>query len=75
MYEIFKDCGEIDEVLFSSMRYSRGKIYSIVRFYNVQEERVLATKLGNISSGEGRSMQIYQGFKERRPGWVKTLDP
>lgn len=48
MYNIFKDFGEIEEVVIPPKWDKRRKWYSFVRFRNVENERMLATKVDNI---------------------------
>lgn len=48
LYHDFKDLGDIDEVIIPPKRNVRGKRYEFVRFFNVEDVRVLATKLDDI---------------------------
>lgn len=44
MYLIFKDYEEINEVIIPRKNDIRGKIYGFVKFYKVQDEKVMSTK-------------------------------
>lgn len=48
MYEVFQSYGDIDEVVISNKRDSRGRRYGFVRFFGVRDADFLATKLDNI---------------------------
>ncbi|CAI8614976.1 unnamed protein product [Vicia faba] len=51
MYAIFKENGEIDEVIIPPKRDKRGKRFGFVRFFNVADERLMVIKLDNIIIG------------------------
>lgn len=51
----FKELGEIDEVVIPPKREKIDRRYGFVRFFNVKEEKLLATKLDNIVL-EGRKI-------------------
>ncbi|XP_058727198.1 uncharacterized protein LOC131598634 [Vicia villosa] len=51
MYTIFKDFGDIDEVFIPMRKDKRGKWYGFVRFFNMEEARLMAIKLDNIFIG------------------------
>lgn len=48
MYEEFVGYDDVDEVVILIKRGVRGIRYEFVRFFNVLNERILATKLDNI---------------------------
>ncbi|XP_058732793.1 uncharacterized protein LOC131604365 [Vicia villosa] len=48
VYEVFMKMGEIDEVFIPSKRDKRGRRYGFARFFNVKDERLMATKLDNM---------------------------
>lgn len=52
MYSIFKDYGKIDEVVIPLKMDMRGKRYSVARFNNVGDIRVMVKKLDNIVIGK-----------------------
>lgn len=45
IYGVFKKMGEIDEVFILR---KRGRRYGFIRFFNVKDDRLLATKLDNV---------------------------
>lgn len=47
VYE-FKGFEEIDEVIIPPRRDKRGRRFSFVCFYNVEDARLLATKMDNV---------------------------
>lgn len=51
MYEVFDGYGSIDEVIIPKKLDIRGKRYGFVRFFNVEDDRLFAVKLGNIFIG------------------------
>ncbi|XP_058740912.1 polyadenylate-binding protein, cytoplasmic and nuclear-like [Vicia villosa] len=51
LYNVFSEFGEVDEVIIPSKRDVRGKKYGFVRFFDVKEVELLATKLDNIFLG------------------------
>lgn len=48
---MFEEFGEVDEVIIPPKRDVRGKRYGFVRFVEVQNAELLATKLDNIFIG------------------------
>lgn len=48
MYEVFRKFEDIDEVVIPSKRDIRGQRYGFIRFFEVKDARLLATKLDNI---------------------------
>lgn len=48
MYEVFWKFEDIDEVVIPSTRDIRGQRYGFIRFFEVKDARLLATKLDNI---------------------------
>lgn len=55
LYEVLKDTGDIDKVIIPPKRDKRGNKYNFVRFFNVRDERSMATKLDNTFI-EGRKL-------------------
>lgn len=51
MYNVFKEFGDINEVVITPRRDKRGKRFKFARFNNVENERMLAVKLDNIVIG------------------------
>ncbi|KAI5411237.1 hypothetical protein KIW84_056385 [Lathyrus oleraceus] len=47
MYEFFQYYGKLDEVIIPSKKDVRGRRYGFIRFFNVTDSRLLATKLDN----------------------------
>ena len=48
LYFEFKDLGDIDEVFIPPKRDKVGRRYGFVRYFNVADERLMATKLDNV---------------------------
>lgn len=75
---IFKDYEEINEVIIPPKKDIRYKRYEFVKFYKVQDERVMSTKLDKIfiKNGKihanlpryqrGRAMKENQNIRTRR---------
>ncbi|XP_058733452.1 uncharacterized protein LOC131605070 [Vicia villosa] len=75
MYDIFKDFGDIDEVIFPPRRDKRGKRFGFVRFFNVLDERLLAVKLDNIFIGSRKIHANIPRFnRESRSGRDRRMD-
>lgn len=51
MYAVFKENGDIDEVILPPKKDKRGKHFGFVRYFNVADARVLTIKLDNIIIG------------------------
>ncbi|XP_058758209.1 uncharacterized protein LOC131631431 [Vicia villosa] len=51
LYAIFKDYGEIDEVIIPPRRDRRGKKFGFARFFNVTDTKMMAIRLDNIIIG------------------------
>lgn len=54
MYYDFKEFADIAEIVIPNKNDVRGMRYGFVYFFNVQNERILATKLENIFNGKNR---------------------
>lgn len=53
MFEVFKVFGDIDdEVVIPSVRYIIGRRFGFMRFFDVNNDRVLVTKLDKIFLGK-----------------------
>lgn len=63
MYNIFKDFGDINEVVILLKKDRRGKRYKFVIFFNVEDERMLAVKLDNIIIGKHKIYTNISKFK------------
>lgn len=51
IYKVFKEYGNVDEVVVPSRRNKRGKKFGFVRFFEVMDEKNLAVKLDSIFLG------------------------
>lgn len=52
MYEKFQRFGEVDEVIIPTKKDIRGRRYGFVRFFGVNDAKMLVTKLDNIFMGK-----------------------
>lgn len=68
MYNIFKEYGHIDEVIFPPRRDKRRKRFGFVRFFNVLDEILLAIKLDNIIIESRKIHENLQRFIRERVG-------
>ncbi|XP_058726324.1 uncharacterized protein LOC131597658 [Vicia villosa] len=48
LYHVFESYGDVDEVIIPSKRNIRGNRYGFVRFFDVEDDKRLATKLDKI---------------------------
>ncbi|CAL5200993.1 unnamed protein product [Lathyrus oleraceus] len=51
IYKVFKEYGDVDEVVVLAKRNKRGKKFGFVRFFEVMDEKNLAVKLDSIFLG------------------------
>ncbi|XP_058755922.1 uncharacterized protein LOC131629137 [Vicia villosa] len=74
MYEVFKKMGDIDEVYIPNKKDKRGRRYGFVRFVNVKDDRLLATKLDNVFL-EGRKLFAnIPRFQRKEKGGEKGVN-
>ncbi|XP_058776839.1 uncharacterized protein LOC131651188 [Vicia villosa] len=66
LFAVFKDFGEIDEVIIPKRRNKKGKKFGFVRFFDVREADVLATKLDNIFIGGSKLFVNLPRFDRRK---------
>lgn len=52
LYVLFQEYGTVDEVIIPSRRNKYGHRFGFVRFFEVADEALLATKLDNIFVGK-----------------------
>ncbi|XP_058760917.1 uncharacterized protein LOC131634287 [Vicia villosa] len=57
LYQKFKEFGDLDEVIIASKRDKRGRRFGFIRFFNVTDERLMATKLDNLFL-HGRKLHV-----------------
>lgn len=57
---------DINKVLISNKRYVRGRRYEFVRFFNMLNERMLATKLDTIFIDKRNIFLNVPRFQRRR---------
>lgn len=48
MYDIFKEYGKVEELIIPMKREKRGKRYGFLKFQNIWDDKLFATKLDNI---------------------------
>ena len=65
MYEMFREYGDIDEVIIPKKLNIRGNRYVFVRFYNLEDDRLLAVKLNNIFIGRRKVFSNLPRFQIR----------
>lgn len=58
LYNVFKEFNDIDEVIIPPKRDIRDKRYGFIRFFKVNDKRLLATKLDNIFLGNMK-IEVY----------------
>ncbi|CAK8535026.1 unnamed protein product [Lathyrus sativus] len=68
MYEEVEPFGDIDEVVILNKRDVRGKRYDFVRFFNVENVRILAMKLENIFIGKKKLFVNIPRFQRKQGG-------
>lgn len=71
MYNVFKRYGDIDEVVILAKRGVWGRMYGLVRFFIVKDERPLTTKLDNTFLGNQNLFVNPLRFARTRFGTTK----
>ncbi|CAK8566571.1 unnamed protein product [Lathyrus sativus] len=70
-FDIFKEYYLVLEVIIPSKRDKRGKIFSFVRFRNIEDSRMMAIKLDNIMIN-GRKVHANIPWFQRRNAWSRN---